>query len=80
MIKTTDEIEAPRAGVMGRDDQMPKGVNGARLGTRYAAEPHSHAATLAGRRKDGLRQNDSLRAAKGRALPEKRSSDRPRPR
>jgi hypothetical protein len=29
MIKTTNEIEAPRAGVMGRDNQMPKGVNGA---------------------------------------------------
>src|SRR6266404_2466864 len=42
---------------------------GTRLGTRCAAEPHSHAATLAGRRKDGLRQNDSLTTAKEGRFP-----------
>jgi predicted DNA-binding transcriptional regulator AlpA len=37
MIKTTNEIEAPRAGVMGRDSQMPKGVNGAGPASEPAA-------------------------------------------
>ena len=41
---------------------------------------HERGRGSTGGRKDGLRQNDPLRAAKERALPEKCSSDRPRPR
>ena len=29
MIKIMNEVDAPHAGIMGRENQMPKGVNGA---------------------------------------------------
>jgi hypothetical protein len=82
MIKTTNEIEAPRAGVMGRDSQMPKGVNGAGPASEPAA-PRNFIRMLRLSQvveKTGLGKTTPLRAAKGRALPEKCSSDRPRPR